>query len=1097
MDVAAWLEELGLAEHAEAFAENGVDADLLAELTNEDLKDLGVHRLAERKRLLKAIAQLGDGENAPEGTPASPVAADGERRQVTVLFADLAGYTRLAGELGAEATLSLLNRYFETVDGIVESYGGKVDKHIGDSVMAVFGAPIAHDDDPLRAIRTAVEIHEAMEKLSAEAGRRLLAHVGIASGQVVASGAGSEAHREYTVIGNSVNLASRLQDRAESGETLISEALYRAVAEEVDSEPLGEVSVKGMDEAVRIWRVKSLSGAGRAPTRVTFVGRQAELAQFSGLVEACRQNGAGQAVIVRGEAGIGKTRLLEEFTRIATEKGFVVHKGLVLDFGVSKGQDAIRSVVHGLLGIAPGSEEDTRQDRAAAVTAEELLAPEQRVFLNDLLDLPQSFDERATYDAMDNATRNDGKRKVLADLLHRMSARAPVVVIIEDVHWANPLMLTHLAKMAATVANCPALLVMTSRIEGDPLDQAWRSTTEGCPLMTVDLSPLRREDALRLAGTFIDSKNRFALDCVQRAEGNPLFLEQLLRNVEEQGGEEVPASIQSLVLARMDRLSSHDKEALQAASVLGQRFSLEALRHLIDDRQYLCGELMARHLVRPEGDNYLFAHALVQEGVYSSLLTTRRAELHRRAAAWYGPQDPALRAEHLDRAEDPDAAAAYLEAAEAQSGLLHFETALRLAERGIELAADPAVACDLTCLRGDALRNLGATEESIAAFGKALETAEDDAQRCRAWIGMADGLRFADRQKPALEILDKAQAAADRHGLAAERAQIHYLRGNVYFPLGNIDGCLEEHEKALIFAREAGATEGEALALSGLGDAHYLRGHMQTAFEQFAACVEVCRKNGYGRIEVANRHMMGWTRVHLLELREALEDAMASVKTAAEVSHHRAELLGLMLIGRVEMELGNFANAQENLEHALDLARTMSASNFEAQTLSVQARLSTILGRPEEARDLAREAVAIVRDVGVTFIGPSVLAVWAEVSEDPQESRKALKEAEAMLDSGCVAHNHFWFAQTAIEHSLAHMAWDEAERYAARLESYIRAQPLAWPSFMAARGRALGAWGRGHRTEELAREMKRLHDLAVGKGLMLAVPALERAMAAA
>ena len=221
MDVAAWLRDLGLEAYAEAFAENGVDAELLGELNNEDLKDLGIAKLADRKRLLNAIADscLGQPGRRGKTTPSRRTAA-GEHRQVTVLFADIAGFTKLTTELGAENIHSLLNRYFETVDAIVANYGGTVDKHIGDNVMAVFGAPIAHDDDPLRAVRAAFEIHRQVGQLHDSRGRKLEVHVGIASGQVVASGTGSDTHRQYTVTGDSVNLAARLQSTAEAGETL-------------------------------------------------------------------------------------------------------------------------------------------------------------------------------------------------------------------------------------------------------------------------------------------------------------------------------------------------------------------------------------------------------------------------------------------------------------------------------------------------------------------------------------------------------------------------------------------------------------------------------------------------------------------------------------------------------------------------------------------------------------------------------------------------------------------------------------------------------------------------------------------------------------
>ncbi len=231
VNVETWLRELGLEQYAKAFADNGVDLALLPELTNDDLKDLGVDRLADRKAILKAIAAISECDSAPTLEPLSATAMAGERRQVSVLFADIAGYTKLSRQLGAEATHALLNRYFEVVDGIIESYGGSVDKHIGDNVMAVFGAPIAHDDDPLRAVRAALDIHERMSALADEVSHPLRAHIGIASGQVVASGTGSQAHLEYTVTGDSVNLASRLQDKAQPGETLISDALYRVVAE--------------------------------------------------------------------------------------------------------------------------------------------------------------------------------------------------------------------------------------------------------------------------------------------------------------------------------------------------------------------------------------------------------------------------------------------------------------------------------------------------------------------------------------------------------------------------------------------------------------------------------------------------------------------------------------------------------------------------------------------------------------------------------------------------------------------------------------------------------------------------------------------------
>ncbi len=369
--------------------------------------------------------------------------------------------------------------------------------------------------------------------------------------------------------------------------------------------------------------------------------------------------------------------------------------------------------------------------------------------------------------------------------------------IVEDIHWADGPTLGHLARLARTAGTARAVLVMTSRMEGDPLDHVWRSNAGGSPLVTLDLGPLRDDEAGALAHAYVDASAELARRCVARAAGNPLFLDQLLRHAEESTEEGVPGSVQSLVQARLDHLSPADRQALQAASVLGQRFTADALGHLLGQGAHDCAALVRHLLVRSIGDELLFAHALIRDGVYDSLLRSRRAALHLRAAEWFAARDAGLHAEHLDRAQDPGAPDAYLEAARSQLATYRYDGALDLAERGLAIARTEQQTFALTCLRGDILHDLGAMAEAGEAYAAALAAASDDAQRCRAWLGLAAVKRVTDDLDGAFADLERAEAAAQAQGLQEQLARIHFLRGNLHFPRGNLEGCLEEHRKSL------------------------------------------------------------------------------------------------------------------------------------------------------------------------------------------------------------------------------------------------------------------------------------------------------------
>jgi len=1076
MAIKDWLTSAGFEEYVPAFIENRIDVELLPELSNDDLKDLGVERLGDRKRILKLISNLVNVTSPTAVSAKGSEMPDSEKRQVTVLFADLFGFTNLSSKLGSEGTHELLNKYFSTVDSIIENHGGRIDKHIGDSVMAVFGAPIAHGDDPIRAIHSAIAIHKGM--LALNTGQPHYAHVGIASGQVMASKTGSDAHREYTVTGDSVNLASRLQDLAKPGETLISGALYQMVSSQANCSILDNIALKGIEKPVSVWRVESLREWSPSTATNTLVGRDVELSQFSSTLDVCLASGHGQAVVVRGEAGIGKTRLITEFSEIARRRGCTCHRGLVLDFGVGKGQEAIPSIVRSLLKIESDIGTPSYTNYIQAVFDNGRLNESQRIFLNDLLDLSQSIDEQIRYDALNNNERTEGKRAVISSLIFNQEKSEPLLLIIEDVHWASKSILDDIAHLARTIANANGILLLTSRIDSYPLTDNWRTKIGSCSLLTIDLGPLRKSDAIKLANLHQETLSNLSEETIIRAGGNPLFLEQLLHNQIEHGNDDVPPSIQSLVLARIDRLPAKEKEALQAASVLGQRFAIDTLRYLIQIENYDCGELINRQLIKPDGDQFLFAHALVQEGVYNSLIAPKRKILHRRAADYFAQQDLLLAAQHLDRGEDPNASAAYLAAATSHALLYRFESSASLTKRGIELCNDDATLCSLLCVRGESLTHMGDTKAAIDSFTMALSKSPPLELRYDASIGLANAFRISDHRDSALEALSEAQKIAETLDIAEKLAQSHYLRGNILFPTGDYTRCLAEHERALQLYQKARSSQGEARALGGVGDAYYLQGRMLSSHQQFKACIELCQDKGFRQIEAANRPMLGWTAGYTLELRAALKYGELAVDLARELNQRRAELQGLMMSGFAHLRLGNLQSAESYLQLALELSKKIGASNFRAYTGTILARLVYQRGNAADSRQASHNALKWLEDSYLPFCGASAYAIAACCATDAAESARLLDKGESILNSGAVSHSQFDFAEFAIDAALNLKDFARVNHIVDRLENYTHHEPLPLSNLLIEYGRVQASWGRNEISEKLIIETERLYVIA-------------------
>jgi class 3 adenylate cyclase/tetratricopeptide (TPR) repeat protein len=1108
--VTNWLEKLGLGQYAEAFVENAVEWAHLPDLDHETLQAVGVKAVGHRMTILLAVASLSEEQSFV--FPRDSMAAEsheslaawerhpGERKPVTMLFADITGSTALTEKLDAEETHDLLYGATQRMCEAVENNRGTVCRFMGDGVMAMFGAPVASEHHAVDACEAALEMQQAVRDYANDIeprhGSELQIRVGLHSGEVVVLTVGEGDKIEYDASGPTVPMAARMEQVAAPGEVYITGTTYSLAAHRIETEALEPVPVKGISESVPVFalrRVRSVEEAQPDSARTPFVGRRGELIQFRGMLEACIEEGYGQSVYIRGEPGIGKSRLVEEFARIAAENGISTHRGLVLPFGVGKGQDAIRSLVRSLMGVAPGSGTNERQGAANNALNDGRIEPGQAVFLNDLLDLPQPTEQRALYDAMDNATRNEGKQRVASKLLAAISSIRPILAVIEDVHWAGDITLAHLAVLAKTVAEFPALLVMTSRIEGDQLDRQWLSGIEGSPFFTIELGPLRREDSIALIGEFIDTSDALAESCLERASGNPLFLEQLLRNAQEGSVESLPDSIQSLVLARMDRLEPEDKRALQAASIVGQRFDADVLRDLLEAEDYDCRELVEHNLVRPEGGGFLFTHALIQESVYSSLVKSQRRALHSKAAQWFADTDLVLHAEHLAHAGDEGAPKAFLEAAHEQAGQYRLEKALALVERGLEVTTDKK-SFPLECLQGELLRSLGSIKESIAVYRKAKESATSDIDRCRAAVGIAEGLRIVEAHDELLEELNFVEAIATKHDLSLELARAYQLRGGVHFLRGEPEACIEANKAALQYAEAAGSLEIKAQTLSGLGDAEYARGRMISAHRYFDECVEISREQGFGKILAANLLMRGVVSWWRNERVAALRDFEEAVSLAEETGQLRAEMIALGA-GRYLAEWGQLDEGERWLKRGLALARRLGSRAFTGQTLMRLGRIAYVKGCRDEAEQLAQEAVDALRDGGMAFTGAQALGVLALATRNSDRRRSALSEAEELLHGDSISHNFTGFYPNAMETCLQMGEWNEVDRYAQALEDYTRAEPLPYTDFIIARGRALAAFGRGNRDDATMRELRHLRDEAERVGLKVAMHGLEEALA--
>ena len=752
----------------------------------------------------------------------------GARKVVTVVFADVAGFTALGETLDPEAVRRVMGRYFSEAQSVLEQHGGKVEKFIGDAVMAVFGIPLLHDDDALRAVRAATELQGRLailnDELERDWGVRIAVRTGINTGEVVA---GDGAAAEAFATGDAVNVAARLEQTAGPGEILIGDATRRLLRGAIRVEAVEPLALRGKAEPVRAWRLLEVLPdvpAFTGPIRAPFIGREAELAELEEAFARAVEERSCRLVTVLGPPGIGKSRLARELLAAVGERARVV-VGRCVPYGEGITYWPLTEIVDQVAGRDPAG----IVKLVAGTESAELVA--ERI--------------AGAVGLVEAEGRSEEIAWAVRKLFEALSRESPLVVVLDDIHWAEPTFLDLIEYLAGFMAG-PVLLLALAR--PDLLDERASWTVPRPNASTIFLEPLSEgeaEELIEKAGG-VDLSESALRKIAEASEGNPLFVEQLLAFQAENGGANdelvVPPTIQALLAARIDRLGPAERAVIERGSVEGRSFHRGAVFALLPEtsRVSLGGDLMSlvrKELIRPDraefadDDGFRFVHALVQDAAYASMAKELRAELHERYAGWLEAAASGRMGEyeeilgyHLEQAHR----------SRAQLGPLdeHAEGVGRRAAECLAAAGRRALA------RGDAHAATNLLERALALVPPAdpfgLELAPE----------LTDALILAGKFERADQVATAAIEAAEdsRHGLLA----LLLLSDVRTFtePEGSLERLRSVAESALPELEKAHDDKGLARAWAAIAWTHHIAMRFQPAIDAFEHAFAHARRAG-------------------------------------------------------------------------------------------------------------------------------------------------------------------------------------------------------------------------------------------------------------
>jgi class 3 adenylate cyclase/tetratricopeptide (TPR) repeat protein len=957
------------------------------------------------------------GANAPDEARFCPtcghalIARPDERRIATVLFADLVGFTTFSESADPERVKNLLDRCFERLVADVTAFGGQIDKIVGDAIVALFGAPVAHEDDAERAVRAALQMQQTLAALRQELRVGAEMRVGVNTGEVLVGamrGAG-----EYTAMGDVVNIASRLQAAARPGQVIVGPLTYEATRRVVRYEALGALVVKGREEPVEAWTAEEVIAPpgqrakhGRAP----LIGREPEMALLRRMFDAAVNRRRAQLVLLFGEAGVGKSRLAIELASMAYEElGATVMKGPCLPYGEANVWWPCAEAVRHTCGVElDDSTTDARRKveaTVARVTARDVNDAHVERISDGLLYLLGRFGERADVDPV--RARSEALWAIQT-YFEALARERPLVFVLSDLHWGDDVVLELVDRLLAELRALPFVLIATARPD---LEERWTPAPGRHNVAVLHLDPLDADAAGALVREHLGehATPELVAELRDRSGGNPLFVEELAALIRDADGAihidgaralaaaDLPVTLRGLVSARLDALAAVERAVLEDCAVVGSSGPIEAVVGLGDAQSIAGAEralsvLADRDLVVLEDGEFAFKSELIREVAYGTLTKAERARRHAALGGWLAerrtgddePVDPiahhfgvaAELVRELGRVDGVPAdvrsrAVAALEQAAARAEQVEaWPRAQRRYEQALAVlpdGTDDETRWRLRLARAQARveqRDLTGTRDEIAQLLEAAHAAGDRRAQARALTVLADCEQKEGNFIGSDSTFDQAVAAW--RALGDDQGVANALRGRGMTLLfrGELDDAEAAICEALSIFRDAGDRRGEAWALQNLAWIAFTRGRPEQAEERINQSAAAFAEIGdWGGLSWA-LGLLAWVRFNQGELADAEQLASDVLRDGSEAANRWATGMMTVLLANVALWTGRPTVAIERAQEARRLFQEIGDRWGEVQSVAPAARAFGCLGRIEEAEAIHDEVAAFTDELG-------------------------------------------------------------------------------------------------------------------------------------